>query len=136
MSLGMFSAALAGAVVVAIFWLLRRDRLPVMHSLWWLVVAGLIAILGFFPGLIDIAAAQVGVDYAPSLLFIVAILVLLIKLLLEDVDVSHDRRRLLRLAQKVALLEEEISRLKNARESSAGRQAGDSLRSLSPPAER
>ena len=112
MPLNWFSASLAVLVVVAIFWLLRRDRLPVMHSLWWLVVAALIALLGFFPRLIDEAAAFVGVAYPPSLLFVVAILVLLLKVLLEDVDVSRDRQRLLRLAQKVAILEEEVERLK------------------------
>lgn len=116
MSLNWFSASLAALVVVAIFWLLRRDRLPVMHSLWWLAVATLIALLGIFPRLIDQAAALVGVAYPPSLLFVVAILVLLIKVLLEDVDVSHDRQRLLRLAQKVAILEEELERLKESGE--------------------
>lgn len=72
----------------------------------------MIGLLGLFPRLIDEAAGWVGVAYPPSLLFIVAILVLLIKVLLEDVEGSHDRRRLLRLAQKVAMLEEEIERLK------------------------
>jgi len=118
MPLNWFSASLAALVVVAIFWLLRRDRLPVMHSLWWLVVAALIALLGIFPRLIDEAAAMVGVAYPPSLLFVVAILVLLLKVLLEDVDVSHDRQRLLRLAQKVAILEEELERLKESGRSS------------------
>lgn len=112
MSLTWFSATLAAVVVLAIFWLLRRDRLPVMHSLWWLCVAALIAVLGLFPGLIDQAAGWVGVAYPPSLLFIAAILVILIKVLLEDIELSHDRRRLLRLAQKVAILEEEMERIK------------------------
>lgn len=112
MTLNWFSASLAALVVFAIFWLLRRDRLPIMHSLWWFAVAALIAVLGVFPRLIDQAAGWVGVAYPPALLFTVAILVLLVKVLLEDVDVSHDRRRLLRLAQKVAMLEEEIERLK------------------------
>lgn len=112
MSLTWFSASLAATVILAIFWLLRRDRLPVMHSLWWLSVAALIGLLGLFPGLIDRAAGWVGVAYPPSLLFIVAILVLLLKVLLEDIDVSHDRRRLLRLAQKVAMLEEDLEQLK------------------------
>lgn len=112
MSLNGFSAVLAALVLAAIFWLLRRDRLPVMHALWWLVVAALIAVLGLFPRLIDQAAALVGVAYPPSLLFVVAILVLLVKLLLEDGDVSRDRQRLLRLGQQVAMLQEELERLK------------------------
>ena len=115
MSLMAFSAGLAVIVIVSMFWLLRRDRLPVMHSLWWLIVAVLIGILGLFPNLIDLAAARVGVAYPPSLLFIVAIVVLLIKLLMADIDLSKDRRRLMRMAQKMALLEEEIDQLKAAR---------------------
>ena len=63
MTLPMFSAILAGVVVLSIFWLLRRDRLPVMHSLWWLSVAGLIGLLGLFPRLIDRVADWVGVAY-------------------------------------------------------------------------
>lgn len=114
MSLNWFSVSLAAVVVVAIFWLLRRDRLPIMHSLWWLLVAALIALLGIFPRLIDQAAAMVGVAYPPALLFVVAILVLLLKVLLDDVDASRDRQNLLRLAQKVAILEEELERLKGS----------------------
>lgn len=114
MSLAAFSAILAGLVVLAIFWLLRSDRLPVMHSVWWLCVAAIIGFLGLFPRAIDVAAAWVGVAYSPSLLFITAILVLLIKVLLEDVDVSRDRRRLLRVAQKVAMLEERLEQLETS----------------------
>lgn len=114
MSLNWFSVSLAAVVVAAIFWLLRRDRLPIMHSLWWLLVAALIALLGIFPRLIDQAAAMVGVAYPPALLFVVAILVLLLKVLLEDVDASRDRQNLLRLAQKAAILEEELERLKGS----------------------
>ncbi len=125
MSLSMFSALLAGVVVLSIFWLLRRDRLPVMHSLWWLCVAGLIGVLGLFPGLIDQAADWVGVAYAPALLFTAGILVLLIKVLLEDVDVSHDRRRLLRLAQKVAMLEEEMEQLKRGVDNESASDTGE-----------
>lgn len=116
MSLAWFSGLAGAAMVMVIFVLLRRDRLPIMHSVWWLAVAGLILLLGFRPRLIDQAAQLVGVDYPPSLLFVVAILVLFIKVLLEDVDVSQDRRRILNLVQKVGILEEQIQRLKEQAE--------------------
>ena len=112
MSLGFFTVLAALVMVALIFWLLRRDRLPIMHSLWWLGVAALMLVLGFYPGLIDRAAVFVGISYPPSLLFVVGILVLFIKVLLEDVGVSHDRRRMIDLVQKVGMLEEELSRLK------------------------
>ena len=117
MTLPWFVGGLAALVIGVIFWLLRRDRLPVLHSLWWLIVAALIALLGVYPQLIDWMAMRVGVAYPPSLLFVVSIAILLIKLLLEDIDVTQDRQRLLRLAQKVAILEQELEQLKQDAES-------------------
>lgn len=108
----LFAEFLALAVIVLIVWLIRRDRLPVNHAIWWLTVATIIALLGFFPNLIDVVAGAVGISYPPSLLFILAILTLLIKVLLEDLEVSTNRRRLLRLAQKTSILEEEIRELR------------------------
>jgi hypothetical protein len=112
MTLSLFAEILAVAMVVLILWLIRRDRLPISHSIWWLTVSALIGVLGLFPGLLDRVASWVGVAYPPSLLFILAILTLLIKVLLEDLEVSTNRRRLLRLAQKTAMLEEEIRTLR------------------------
>lgn len=107
-----FAEILAVAMVVLILWLIRRDRLPVSHSLWWLAVSGLIALFGLLPGLLDTLARAVGIGYSPSLLFMLAILTLLIKVLLEDLEVSTNRRRLLRLAQKTAILEQEVRELR------------------------
>ena len=108
----LFAEILALAVIVLIIWLIRRDRLPISHAIWWLTMAAIIALLGFFPGLIDAVAGSVGIGYPPSLLFILAILTLLIKVLMEDLEVSTNRRRLLRLAQKTAMLEEEVRRMR------------------------
>lgn len=107
-----FAGGLAVAMVALILWMIRRDRLPVSHSLWWLTVSGLIALFGLLPGLLDMLARAVGISYAPSLLFTLAILTLLIKVLLEDLEVSTNRRRLLRLAQKTAILEQEVRELR------------------------
>lgn len=111
-TLQFFAKALSLAVILFIVWLIRRDRLPIRNAIWWLVVAAIIATFGFAPGLIDRLAHLVGIHYAPSLLFILAILTLLIKVLLEDLEVSTNRRRLLRLAQKTAILEEEVRRMR------------------------
>jgi len=111
-SLQVFAQILAIAMVVLILWLIRRDRLPVNHSIWWLAVSAMVAVFGIFPGLLDTAAKTVGIAYPPSLLFILGILTLFIKVLIEDMEVSTNRRRLLRLAQKTAILEEEIRALK------------------------
>lgn len=110
--LQVFAGALAAAMVVLILWMIRRDRLPVSHSLWWLTVSAMIALFGLAPKLLDALARMVGIAYAPSLLFVLAILTLLIKVLLEDLELTTNRRRLLRLAQKTAILEEEVRQLR------------------------
>ena len=109
----LFAEIVALAVIVLIVWLIRRDRLPISHAIWWLAVAVTVAVFGFFPGLIDALAGIAGISYPPSLLFMLAILTLLIKVLLEDLEVSTNRRRLLRLAQKTAILEEEVRRIRD-----------------------
>ncbi len=111
-SLGLFAQLLAVIMVAMILWLIRKDRLPVSQSLWWLSVSIMILLFGLFPGLIDSLARQVGISYPPSLLFMIAILTLVIKVLIEDLEVSSNRRRLLRLAQKTAMLEAQLERLK------------------------
>lgn len=113
MSLNIFSAVLGLLVVGMILWLIRRDRMPIMQSMWWIAVAIIILILGVQPRLVDVLSRWVGVSYGPALLFSLAILVLLIKLLLEDIEVSKDRRRIFQLVQKMGILEEQVLRLKN-----------------------
>ncbi|MDA3932755.1 MAG: DUF2304 domain-containing protein [Gammaproteobacteria bacterium] len=102
---------LAVVVAVLMLWLIRRDRLPVSHSLWWLGAAFVILAFGIFPGLIDTIAAFFGVSYAPSIAFIIAILILIIKALLEDLEVSKTRRRQIRMAQKLSILEHRLEQL-------------------------
>ncbi len=115
MNMNTFFLGLGLLVALTILMLIRRDRLVIMHSIWWLTMATLILILAFFPELVDLAAKKVGIAYPPSLLFVAAILVVVIKLLMSDIDRSHDRRRLLLLAQRVALLQADLSRHKDDR---------------------
>jgi hypothetical protein len=120
MTLQIFLGLLALAVVILILWLIRHERLPINRSLWWLVVAIVIGVFGFFPQLLDQSARLVGISYPPALLFTLAILTLLIKLLLEDMEVSVQQRRILRLAQKTAVLEDQIRELQEQLENQRG----------------
>lgn len=106
------SAALGILFALAIVWFVRNDRLHVQYSLWWIVVAVVALILGLSPGLIDALALALGVDYPPSLLFLWAIIALLLKALLGDVERTRSQQRLLRLSQRVVLLENELQRLR------------------------
>jgi hypothetical protein len=107
MSYQLTSAILGLLIASTILWLIRRDHLHSRHALWWLPVALIVVLLGIFPKIIDLFALQVGVNYPPTLLFILGIGMILIKVLLMDLHQSQLERKLRRLAQKLAILEGE-----------------------------
>ena len=104
----MMSGVLGVLFSLAVVWFIRKDHMHVQYSLWWLTVAAVAILLGLNPGLIVQAARGLGVDYAPTLLFLWAIVALFFKALLGDVERTRSQRRLLRLTQRVVMLEEQL----------------------------
>ena len=100
------------AVAALIILLIRKDRLHVRHGLTWIIVASCFAILGMFPGIIDSLARLTGVSYPPILGITVAIGLLVIKILLMDLERSKIEMRNQRLVQRMAMLEADITELR------------------------
>lgn len=100
-----FLSATGLAVALLILWLIRRDRLHVSHGLGWIMAACGFALLGFAPGLIDQIASRLQVAYPPVLGLVLAIVVLVVKILLMDIERSRARMELQRLVQRLAILE-------------------------------
>lgn len=98
------------AIAVLIVLLVRKDRLYTRYSLWWLMMATLIFILGVFPDISDILAGYLGIAYPPSLVFIFAIVLLVVKNLLMDIERSKLEVKLRRLSQRMAILEDRLQR--------------------------
>jgi len=92
-----------------IFWLIRRDHLHIKYSLWWFIIAIGTVILGFFPKIVDVIADQVGVNYPPILAVVIAFGVVLIKMLIMDIESSSNRHKIIRLTQRLAILEEQLN---------------------------
>lgn len=87
----------------------RRNSLYTRFASWWFVLAGLIIVLGLFPRLTDVAARFLDIGYPPAIAFTGAIVFLLIKILLMDIDRSHHESRIRRLTQRLAMLEAELA---------------------------
>ena len=90
----------------AIVYLVRRDRLHTRFAAWWLVIAAAVAAVGAFPGIVDWMASKLGIHYPPVLVLVAGMGLLLIKLLMMDIEHSRTELRMLRLTQRLALLEE------------------------------
>jgi hypothetical protein len=87
--------------------LVRRDHLYIRQGLFWIIAAFVSLCFAVWPSLIDNLGALLGIAYPPTLLFLAAILVLVVKALFADISVTNLRRDLRRLNQRIALLEAE-----------------------------
>jgi len=88
-----------------IFYLVRRDHIYIRQGIFWIAAA--LVSLGFaiWPTAIDSLGSLLGIAYPPTLLFLTAILVLVVKALLADIALTNLRRDLRRLNQRIALIE-------------------------------
>lgn len=93
----------------AILWLVRRDQLHAAHGISWLTLASAIATVAIFPALGDQIAAAVGVAYTPALLLAASVMILFIKALSSDIQNARMKIRLVRLTQRLAILEARIT---------------------------
>ena len=106
------TSAVIGIVLAgAILFLVRRDHLHGPYALWWFGVAAATFALGVFPSLVEWLGHLTGISYAPVLPIIVGVSLILLRLLKLDIDRSRQERRLRRLTQKLAILEDELERL-------------------------
>jgi hypothetical protein len=104
------SAVLGIGLAGTILFLVRRDHLHGPYAVWWLLVAGATLLLGAFPVIVVWLGNFTGIAYAPVLPIIIGLSLVLIRLLKLDIDRSQQERRMRRLAQKLAILEEELGR--------------------------
>lgn len=87
---------------------MRRSSLNIRYAILWLGAGAVLLLLSAYRPLLDYVAAAIGVSYPPSLLFLVAFAFLLFIVLHYSLVISSHRDSIRRLAQKIALLEQEL----------------------------
>lgn len=100
------------AAAIAIFVLIRKDHLHVRLGLWWVMVALAFLFLGVFPTLFDALARMLGIASGPVLALTIGLSLLMIKVLTQDIARSNNEARIIRLVQRVAMLEADLERLR------------------------
>lgn len=101
-----WTTAIIGLIIaLVILFLIRRDILHVKRSLWWIGIAVVIVVMGFFPLPIAQLGILLGVNYPPVLILTVGMGFILIKILSMDLERSRQERMLRRLTQKIAMFE-------------------------------
>lgn len=87
----------------------------VSKSIIWLLAAMGFCLLGFAPATFDQLATYTGVAYPPTLAFTIALIMIALKLLLNDIELSKLRVRQTRLIQKIAVLQNHIDTQEGSR---------------------
>ena len=96
--------------------LVRRRRLGERYALLWLLTGGVVLLLAAWPAALERFSDAVGIAYPPTALFVVAGGFVLLVLLHYATVISGLTERNVRLAQRVAILEERLRRLERAAE--------------------
>jgi len=91
-------------IFVGIVDLIRRRMLKEQYAILWLISAIVLLILSVWRQLLDKIAQLLGIAYAPSLLFLVAFVFLLLIVLHFSVIISNLSEKNKRLSQEIALL--------------------------------
>ncbi len=102
-------AAFASLILLlVVFELIRRRRLRERYALLWVLAGGVLLGLSLWRSGVDTIAALVGVHYAPSALFALASLFVVVLLLHFSTVISRLSDENAILAQRLALLEAEV----------------------------
>ena len=96
--------------------LIRRNKLREDYALLWLGGGLVMLIMSLWPGSLRLLARLTGAAYPPSAIFIAALVVLTWLLLHFCVIVSTLTARLVRLSQRIAILEMRLEELRGAGE--------------------
>jgi hypothetical protein len=103
----------AAITLIFIVDLLRRGVLREKYAVLWLLFAGAALFFGLFPAALDWLSATIGVAAPVNLLFFVTIVLLVLVSVQLSYELSRHEARIRRLAEEVALLNQEVKRLQS-----------------------
>jgi hypothetical protein len=110
------AAAIASILLIlVVFELIRSRRLRERYALLWLLTGAVLLVLSLWRGGLNTIAGWFGISgYPPAILFAVGILFILLVLLHYSTVISRLSDQSTILAQRLALLEEELERTERA----------------------
>jgi hypothetical protein len=110
------TTGILGAVIfLIILSLVRRGKLQEKYALTWFAIGIVVVVLGVFPVILDKIAKYTGVSYAPALLFVMAVGLLLVQNLYLFIFASQNEVRIKELLQEVAVLNKLVDELREER---------------------
>ena len=107
---------IAVILMIYIVHTVRKNKLSVKASFWWLIGSVIILLLSIFPYSINWLAEIFGIAYPPALLLTLAVVFLLFINFQDSRHISEQQAKITELAEQVAILKFEQSRSTTKRE--------------------
>ena len=92
--------------------MVRKKKIDLRYALSWMCLAIVLLILDIFPQIMEWAADVIGIETPSNMLFFFGFLLLVIIIYSLTASVSRLSNKTKRLTQELALLREELERLK------------------------
>jgi hypothetical protein len=102
----LFAVCASAGFLLYILEMVRRRKLQEEYSILWLFGSALILVLSLKKDWLDSLAQAVGIAYAPSFLFLVGILFILLILIHFSIAISRLHQMNKKMAQEIALMKE------------------------------
>ncbi|MBX7151255.1 DUF2304 domain-containing protein [bacterium] len=106
--------AVSVGMMLLVFELIRRKKLREKYSLIWFAAGIVMIVLSIWRDLLDRIAFLLGVGYAPALLFMVALGFGAVLMIHFSVVISELSEKNKTLTQEIALLKQELKKIKHS----------------------
>src|SRR5574344_892649 len=106
--MNIFFIVIGALLFIYIIGIVIKGTFDIYESIFWLIGTLIILILSIFPNLIIWLANIIGIEYAPSLLFLLVAIFLLFINFRNTQKISKQKEKILSLAQDVAILKNDI----------------------------
>jgi hypothetical protein len=106
----------SGAIVFSVIELIRRNKLKEKYALLWLASSLVIFVFSVSRETLDAISLSIGILYAPSLIFLLAFLFLIVINIHFSTVISELFEKNKNLTQEVALLKKNVKEIKSGNE--------------------
>ncbi|MDD2376436.1 MAG: DUF2304 domain-containing protein [Clostridia bacterium] len=108
MEVNLFFAIVGIVLAIYILSNVKNNKFDIGESLLWLFGTLAIVIVGIFPNIVKYISNLVGIEYAPSLFFLVCIIFILLINFRNSKKLLKHQEKIITLSQEIAILKEKI----------------------------
>lgn len=105
----LISFLFAIAVIFAILYLIRKEKINIKYAIIWLLLFGVLALLLIIPNLLTNITKLLGFEVSSNMIFAIIISVLIIISISLTAIVSTQDRKIRKLIQEVSIIKKEIN---------------------------